>query len=161
MGSKGVGIVLVLLLGAGGWFVVNNITTKDSFQVAMAFGIPDDGAIEMNAIVSLAMEGLDPPRVDPKTMKVLWQEWADQHFDLRDAAGTSVDVFFRKGTERSIIPSGKILGAPQGHLFAKLQQGTDYTFDYVPKKNEDATYQLNFTAPTDDTPVERLVFDLS
>ena len=160
MGSKGVGLIVILLLVAGGWWAANKISGQHNYWIATAFGVPHKGDIEMNAIVSRPMADLEPPRVDPETFKVLWQEWTDRDFELRDASGMPVKITFRESTDRCIIPTGKIVGAPVGYILARLKQGTNYTFDYIPKFQEPEQYQHAFTAPTGDTSVARLPLEL-
>jgi hypothetical protein len=159
MGSKLVGGIVVLLVLVGGWWAAMNvISTDDSYLIYVAFGVPYNDAIEMNTLISPNLPRIEPPRVNPRTRKVEWQMWADNHFDLREASGAKVKVVFRENMERSFIPSGKIIGAPDGYLHAVLTQGIDYTFDYIPIVSEKTSFRHSFTSPTDVKSVAPVAF---
>lgn len=152
-------LVVGLVLGGGvllGWYGLNSVTTQDSFLVSIAFGFPKDGDIELHGVVSMGMSAQEPPRVDVKTLKPNWDEWVDQHFELRDAANQSVKVYFRTSTD--VIPTNKIKGTAEGYFSAKLKQNTAYTLDYIPKRAEPTRFRHAFTAPAGEVGLETPAF---
>ena len=152
-------LVVLIVMGvvAVGWWAAQTGTQQNVFQVVMAFGFPKDGRIELHAVASMGMTATEPPRLDPSTGRINWAEWVDEHFDLRDAAGKRENIFFKSGSD-DVIPVNKVLGAAEGYLFAKVKQGADYTFDYIPKRAEARRFRHTFTAPTGNVPVDRINF---
>lgn len=151
-----VGLVLVLAAGAGAWWAVQSVTGHDTFAVPIAFGFTDAETIEMQAVASMGMTVTEPPRVEPVTGKVLWEEWIEEHFEVRDAGGNRVKLALRSSSD--MIPKHKIVGTPEGYLTGRLQKGAAYTFDYIPKRLESKRYRYAFTAPDAEWEVERISF---
>lgn len=150
-----IGAVVVILVGTGAWWGLQGLVTQDAYSISMAFGFPKEDTIEMQAIATMAMSVTEPPRADPETGKPLWEEWVDQHFDLRDAGGNRVALGLRQTSD--MIPKNKVVGTPEGFLRAQLKTGQTYTFDYIPKRLETKRFRCVFTVPSADSPVERVV----
>ena len=85
--------------------------------------------------------------------KVLWEEWVDQHFDLRDHNSVKSKMGMRKHSD--LIPPAQVVGTPEGYLICKLKRGQTYSLDYVPKRAEPKRYRHVFVAPDTDIPVSR------
>lgn len=157
MRGKLVAILVMMALVAAGWWAVDRFTSQDSFQIALAFGVPQGNEIELHVVASMGMTAREPPRLDRRTGKVLWQEWVDRHFDLRDPSEVSVPFAFRQSTD--VIPLNQILGTAEGYLLAKLRKGVQYTLDYYPRVADLKCYRHTFTAPAGDVRVSRILFE--
>ena len=152
MNGKVVALVFVVAVVAAGWWAVQNITSDDSFSVQIAFGVPHEGKIELYAIASMGMTAIEAPRMAPNG-KLRWDEWVEEHFDLRTASGSRLLLSMRSSCD--VIKPAQVTGTPEGYLFAKVDQGVNYQFDYKPKRAEAKRYRHVFTAPTGDVKVSR------
>lgn len=152
-----VGLAVLVGVGAGGWWAFKGVVTHDTHAIPIAFGFPDDRTIEMQAIASMGMTVTEGPKADPKTGKPKWEEWVEEHFELRDAGGARVKLSLVSHSD--LIPKHKVLGTPEGYLVGRLEKGTSYTFDYIPKRAEAKRYRHAFTAPAADKEVERVAFE--
>jgi len=157
MRGKLIAVLVMMAMVGVGWWAVNSFTSQDSFQIALAFGIPQGNEIELHVVASMGMTAREPPRRDLSTGKVLWQEWVDRHFDLRDASQASIPFAFRQSTD--VIPINQLVGTPEGYLLAKVKKGVQYTFDYYPRVGDLKCYRHTFTAPAGDVPVARILFE--
>jgi len=152
MKGKGFALVFVVVLVAVGWWAVQNVTSEKTFSAQIAFGIPYEGSIEVYVVASMGMTAIEPPRLAPNG-KLRWDEWVEEHFELRTAAGQTVPLTLRSSCD--IIKPAEVTGTPEGYLFAKIQQGTNYQFDYKPKRAEALRYRYDFTAPSTDVKLSR------
>lgn len=152
MKGKVIALVFVVAVATGGWWAVQTITSDDSFSVQIAFGVPHEGTIELHAVVSMGMTAREGPRIAPNG-KLNWAEWVEEHFDLRTVSGQRLPLALRSSCD--VIKPAQVTGTPEGYLFAKVEQGGDYQFDYKPKRAEAKRYRHVFTAPTGDVKVSR------
>lgn len=147
MNGKAFALLFVVVAVGIGWFLMQKVTSEDTFQVKTAFGIPNEGTIELNVVATMGMTAKEAPRVDEK-LQPKWDEWVQEHFFLTDAAGNSVPIGMRFSSD--VIKPAQVMGTPEGYLVAKLKQGTAYQFDYKPKRAEAKRYRYSFTAPNGD-----------
>jgi hypothetical protein len=154
--KKLVGLLVLAGVVVLAWWGVDKMTTQDSFLVSMAFGFPKDDEIEMHVVVSMGMTALEAPRLDPLKGKVDWEGWVTNHFELQDAAGHRVQIFYKSGSD--VIPANKVRGVAEGYLFARLRRGVAYTLEYAPKRAESTRFTHGFTAPDSEAPLETPAF---
>jgi hypothetical protein len=151
-------IIIVIVVGVvGGICVValNNRLNKDTIEIRTAFGDPQDGKITMNAVMNTHLT-IGASSNDKRG--VLWAEWMPKHFELKDASGRLVLLELRGNS--GIIKDTKA-GLHEGYIFATLQQGQTYTFDYItPEGAEPKRYRRKFTAPAAAQDMQRMIFDV-
>lgn len=143
------GIIGIFIVGiiacVGAVMMMKKSAAEDSIAIAMGFGEGKDNQIEMNSVVGNFLVMKDPVRVDRVTGRDFPDEWVEEHFQLFDSNRQRVPLM--RLANSSIIPDSKS-GANVWHfLGAKLNVGEEYTYEYVPKKNEKTRYRMVFTAP--------------
>ena len=145
---------LVLVVGVVGvWLLHAELSADPGALIGLAFGNVQDDMIEMHVVVGM---GHEPPRLDDRTGAPLWDEWFDEHYDLR--ADTGEKVSLRRMGFSSLITQYEARN-PEFFLQAKLRAGVSYTFDYMPFRYEARRYRYSFTAPGAGTPFERRHFE--
>lgn len=102
--------------------------------------------------------GIGIPRVDvPKLVRSVIQrdKWGQEHFELRDAAGTCVPV---RRNNSSCLISGPTAGTPEFVLHDTPKPGLRYNVDYIAIAGEPMRDRYTLTAPSENTDPERVVF---
>jgi hypothetical protein len=149
-------VVIFVACGAGAWWL-NSIWSKErGFLLGFAYGQTEFDGFELHVIVAMPMVNIEGPRLDERTAAVLWDEWVEQHFDLRDDADNSLKLV-RAGSFSSLIPDEKA-GNPEFFLKAEVTPGVTYTLDYKPERAVPKRYRHTFTALTEGQPLQRLYF---
>jgi len=154
MNGKVIALVFVVAVVALGWWAAQKVTSEDSFSVQVAFGIPHEGSIEVHAVASMGMTALEGPRMAPSG-KLQWEEWVEEHFDLQTESGQPLAFSLRSSSD--VITPAQTTGTPEGYLFAVLQQGVRYRFDYKPRRAETKRYRCFFTAPIEGVKASRML----
>lgn len=157
---KGVFAVLAVLLVCAfvGSMLLSRVAVRDpGRQLAVAYGAPRDGKIEVHLGVPPTVPIVDPPQKDEEK-QMTWQEWVDAHYKLRKNDGTAV-ALRRMGT--SALMLGEVAaGAPEFVVWAEIEPGQDYEFDFIPVMAKKTVYRHAFTAPNAQTKVCRETFAL-
>lgn len=152
-------LVYVALLGVAiiaGYFVLTGEMAEEQGPlVGVAFGLPENDTIEVHLVVSGSMVRVDPPRMDLRG-NILWDEWVEQHFQLRDEAGQPIKLI--KQNASAVIPDHKAGGTPEFYLFARIKQSTKHNLSYRQVLSEGKAYQFDFTAPQEATDIRRVAF---
>ena len=153
-----IGLGIVGLVGVGLVYWVASWSTSDpGIAIAHAFGNPAEDTIELHVAVYMGPR-TEPPRIDPDLSDLqLWQEWLDEHYQLRDDAGTTVEI--ERIGHSLLMPAHKVGGAPEFFLKAGLRQGTEYTFDFTPRRAEPNRYRYTFIAPAEGEGIKRKTFE--
>lgn len=149
-----IGLAIIGVLAClGMWWVMSEFYKDQGVPVALAMGNPKDGTVEFHAVVAMGMSSTERPRM---TLKggLLWDEWVDEHFDLRDASGERVPLRFRISS--GLIPDHKTGGTPEGYVIGRVKSGVQHDFDYIPRRNESQRYRYTFTAADGDVPMKRV-----
>ncbi|MCO6439409.1 MAG: hypothetical protein J5J06_20155 [Phycisphaerae bacterium] len=149
------GLALLAFLGAS-W--LSRESMRDHGRaIAVAFGAPHDGKIEVHLGVPPGVIIVDPPDRDQEK-RMTWNEWIDAHYKLQKKDGTPVRLK-KMGTSGLFVgePAG---GAPEFCVMGEIEQGQDYAFDFKPKMHEKNVYRYEFTAPTEEVKVSRPNFEL-
>jgi len=153
-------IILAVLLGVlvtGGYTFLQHQMMRDQGRlIPVAFGVVGNGTIEMHVAISDTMTLRDPPQVASRG-RILWKEWVEGHFVLRDDSDNRV-AMRRLGTS-ALMMNSNAAGSPKFCLAATLKQGADYTLDYIPKSGASKRYRYAFTAPSEPQDVWRLNFE--
>ncbi len=154
------GLIILFVVGVAACGVIVWLTqwgmSDPGIGVALAFGNPDEGTIEMHVAIDMGMPRRERPRANIKGT-LLWDEWVADHFDLRDGNGQPVEIT-RIGYSM-LIPEQKVGGAPEFYLKAVLQGGVSYTFDYIARKADAHLYRRTFVAPADTQQMKRWNFE--
>ena len=151
-------LIAILVLGAaaiGGVYAFSRLAADPGKLMGVAFGIPNEGEIEMHTIISTRVYNAEPPRMNLRG-RVLWQEWVQEHFRMIDDAGKLVPLRYKSSTD--IIADLDLKGFPRGFLIAHLKQGGGYTMEYRPTVAGAERYGYSFTAPTEAVKVRRPLF---
>ena len=154
-------VILAVLLGVlvtGGYTFLHYQMMRDQGRlIPVGFGTAGEDTIEMHLAISDMMTVRDPPQAASRG-RVLWKEWVEGHFVLRDDSGNRV-AMRRLGTSALMMDSNAA-GAPKFCLAATLKQGANYTLDYIPKSVGSNRYRYAFTAPSEPQEVWRARFKL-
>lgn len=137
-----VGVSAALLTVA----VLNKSANNDSQAFAIGFGDESGGQVEMDLVVGMLIAKNEPPRTDPESGTVYWDDWVTEHFQLYDSGRRSVPL--KRISHSSLIPDHKAGGGAEFFLQARLTPGQEYTYVYIPLKDETRNYQWVFTAPS-------------
>ena len=149
-------LVLVGLCGVGFWWLQSKMTEKLGFMVGYAMGDPGEETIQMHVIVSMPMVNTEGRRRTKDGRLTTWEEWIEEHFDLRDDAGRKVPL--AREAWSSLI-SQQQASNPEFFMRAELRKGVNYIFDYIPIRDDWFRYRHNFTAPADSQPLVRATFE--
>ncbi|HWL94529.1 MAG TPA: hypothetical protein VNT79_13475 [Phycisphaerae bacterium] len=143
------GLVILFVIGVlaaiGSVFVLKEAASDDSRPIAMGFDAPGNGEIEMNLVVNMVHVKQDPPRQDPNSNKVYWNEWVDEHFKIYDSRRQAVELS-RVGST-TLIPPDKLGAGVEFFLKGMLKPGEEYQLDLTPIPSEGKIYRCTFTAP--------------
>ncbi len=154
-------LVVLFILGMGVFGVIYWLTMKASedpgYQFALAFGNPEAETLDFHVVIYNRTVRIDGPRLDPKSGVLLWQEWVDTHFVLRDAKGANVP-FHREGGSAFITGHDLGAGTPEFYLAAKVKKNAAYDLDYLPTPADGERYRYSFTAPADTEKLKRPLF---
>ena len=154
---SGVGLLAAMAAGLL-WWILAQPGKDQGMGLAMAYGnVKDDGSIEVVTAIDMPMTIRDGPRLDERGNQ-MWPEWVTDHFSLRDASDTPVELT-RIG-HSPLVDERYVGGAPDFYLQAMLRIGAKYTFDYRPKLSGAKVYRLVFTAPAEKQRVARPTFEL-
>jgi hypothetical protein len=158
---KGMLILLALALAFGGvgiWYMGHQMSEDPGEFIAFAFGNPKEDSIDMEILVTVAMPRREWARVDKVTGAVYWQEWVDEHFDIRDDNDEKVQLM--RSNHSRFISAAEARTTPEFYLRGTLKPNTHYTFDYIPYRIGTLKYRYDFVAPAKEQPTERRVFEL-
>lgn len=117
----------VLLIGGMYFYFAANVA-KDVPSLPIAFGTPNTAGVEMQFAVSIFLPKKDPPRLEHGV--VLWNEWMNEHFQLRDSTGAAVQLQ-RLGFS-TMLSDRQTGGTPEFWVKAILKPGATYEFDFTP-----------------------------
>ncbi len=153
-------LVWVMILGSLGLSVLYMIQVMNEdpgYLVGTAFGRADGTTIEIHIVVPLAAPMIDAPPLNAD-YKPDWPTWIADHYDVQDASGNAVS--FRRNINSTVIKESDVKGGlPDSYLIGKLQQGTSYTFKYIPILGEPEKYLYEFVAPSANESFSRKRFD--
>ena len=158
---KGLLVMLVLALIFAGvviWYTSHQMGDTPDEYIAIAFGDPAQDTIQMDMAVSIAMPRREPPRIDPQTGAVYWDEWVEKHFVLKDSAG--VPVRFQRFSLSRLMTDQEVGGSPEFFLKCRLKKDAPYVFVYIPVIGGGEAFRYEFTAPADTVYMERARFRL-
>ncbi len=158
------GLVVLGLIGVVGigvtFWLMKECTSDQGISITLACGNPNDGTVAMHAAMDMGIMRREGLRQAPDVSEdVLWREWLDEHFQLRDAAGESVHI--ERVGQSLLINVNKMPGAPDFFLTARLRSGETYSFDYKPWRAKATKYRHTFVAPADKTEMKRWNFELA
>jgi hypothetical protein len=136
-------LILVIALVAGIWFYINSQASSPGTSVQVGFGIPTDGAIPMDIILTTAMSSIEEPDGDTR-FGGAWQQWLDKHFELLDGSGKKVAIQYANSSD---FIGGSHGSSDIGFLHVNLEPNGRYTLRYTPKVSEGTTYQGSITVP--------------
>lgn len=117
----------VVLIG-GMFFYFSANASKDVPTLPIAYAAPNTAGVEMQFAVSMFLPKKDPPRLEHNV--VLWDEWINEHFQLRDSSGTPVKLQ-RLGFS-TMLTDRQTGGAPEFWVKTILKPGATYEFDFIP-----------------------------
>ncbi|MHC4445191.1 MAG: hypothetical protein ACYTF1_07935 [Planctomycetota bacterium] len=138
------------------WMTVGAGGEDPGINIAMSYGNPGGGEIDMHVVVGVLMANKDRMK-DGMQIKP-WPEWIADHFDLEDASGK---VFKLRRTNHSrLIKPHQIMGTHEFFMATRLKIGVSYTFEYVPDTDVDKRYRYQFTAPSAAQKVQYCAFKL-
>lgn len=150
-------LAFLVLIGFLGWLQYESNRDKGHL-IAFACGNPRGELLELQIVVSMRTVRLDPLERKEDGRFQTWREWVEEHFELRDAAGSVVPL--KRAHFANLIPQAKV-GTPDSYLLADLKPGTDYSLDYRPiGPIEGKSYRITFNTGTDGVPFARQQLDL-
>ncbi len=150
--------VIGLIAAIGSMLVVKKMNEDPGQMVAVAFGNPADGQVEIHTVVLMGMVAAEPVRVDAISGFPYWDEWLEQHWDLRDGKGNRVSL--ERASNSSVINHREAGNAFEFFLVGRVPQGDACTFEYIPRKREKRRYRYSFTAPSSQVAMKRHTFEL-
>ena len=153
--AVGFGVVIALAFGLH-WFLLREMNKDLGRNVLVAFGIPEEGEIQMHLSVTTGTYMRDPPRLGPHD-RPLVLEWIDEHFSLHDDSGTRLRL--KRHGSSGLLAKSKATISSEFYLIANLQQGKEYTLDFVPEVRRGDKYRHVFTAPSEGTDPWHLHFE--
>lgn len=136
-------ILTALSLGSLYWFLDRASRPIEGMYMPLGFGNVNGNEIQFDIAVGLIQVHADGPRV--KNGVAQWDEWIDEHFDLRDATGNRV-TFQRKGFSKLI--NDNTAGVQEFFLSTRLKTNTNYTLIYTLRAGDDKRYRYEFLSPT-------------
>lgn len=152
-GGIGILVVGVILITSMYFFYGARQQARGRESLPVAFGPPSAGAAELNLAVGMNLPRRDPPKL--KFAKIQWDQWVDEHFELKDATGAKVKL--QRTNFSQLMNDQKAGGTPEFFLKAMVTPGTSYTLDYLPVVNGER-FRYAFTAPAAAQEAERAVF---
>jgi hypothetical protein len=150
-----VGLVIVVGCVAGGWYLLGRASEDPGFPMGIAFGNPHDGTIELHLVVELGMVRTEGLKAHPAGGLETWDDWIADHFDLRDSAGTKLQL--TKDGWSDVIGQDQAKN-PEFFLKGKLKAGESYTLKYIPRRAGLVKHRHSFTAPATAQKFQRVFF---
>lgn len=123
--------------------------------LAVAFGVPQDGNMQMHIGVGPRIAMVDPPEINERN-RPMWNKWETDHYQLFDAAGQRIPLA-RMGTS-ALMDGQAAAGAPDFVLWAPLKIGAQYHLDFIPIVADGKRYRHEFTVPDEPRKVGRKTF---
>ena len=152
-----IGLIFLALLGAGMYGVFVGLQGDDGKLIGLAFGNSEEQTVEIHVELTTLMVGTDVYPYANVNGNTDWTKWANAHFLIKDPAGTQVQL--KRQIKSNLVNEAQTRGYTESFLIGTLNQGTDYTFTYIPVVGEPETYQYSFTAPAEDTGRARVSFE--
>ena len=113
--KKTVVLAVVLALGALSyyWLTTYLIGKDHGHLIAYAVGSPGGDILEINVVIPFIMTRLDPPKLKPNGHFQTWNEWLEEHFELRDDMRVALDLagFLETREVGPVIGVGHSIGA--------------------------------------------------
>jgi hypothetical protein len=137
-------IVLVVLAGGIGlacFWAWNQ--GSDAMSVQIAFDAPGPKGITMDVCLTSDMSAASGPD-GGAIYNSVWQQWVNEHFTLKDAAGNVVPCEYSNGSHLIGGSRGK---TDIGYLRAVLKPGQRYTLAYRPIPDQPKVFRGELTAP--------------
>jgi len=157
MKQMAIGVLVIAVAALGVAVYLNREVSKEpGFMLGFAVGNPQSGQLELHIVVQGIMIRKQGPRLASNSAAPLWDEWIDQHFHLRDAAGNTLPL--RKDGWSKLIDDRAAMN-PEFFLKGTLQAGDSYTLEYQPYREERKVYRYQFTVPADGMPFSRPNFE--
>lgn len=157
------GLVVLGIIGVVGaitsMVLMKKMNEDQGLPIAIAFGNPADNDVEVHVVITMGMKNTEYARVDFDTGTEYWDEWVEEHFELRGDSGDTVS--FIRTTHSGLINLQKAGSTFEFFLKGKVQGGENYTFDYIPKRAESRRYRHAFTAPAGEKKMKRYTFKLA
>lgn len=142
-----VGVILVGIMVGAQMFLLREINRDHGRDVLVAYdGAFDGNKIVMHLSVPVGVVVKDPMIEDEEGNKMTRQEWVDLHYILYDSNGVRLPL--QVGGSSALLSKSRASIAAEFFLFADLERGGEYVFDFVPIIGEANTYRYEFTAPT-------------
>ena len=153
-----IGLFAVGIVGCVGYLVMTRYMTQDQGQmIGYAIGNPDGEEMEIHVVVSGRITRTNPVRVDLMTGIQYWDEWVEEHYELRGGDGTRVPL--RRMGYSSLIPDLEAGGTPDSFLIGKVRKGVTYTFDVILNKAGSPRYRNTFIVPPEGVELVREIFE--
>lgn len=143
----------VFLIGAMYFYFSANVK-KDTPTLPIAYGAPNSAGVEMQFAVSMFLPKNDPPRLEHGV--ILWNEWMNEHFQLRDSSGAAAQLQ-RLGFS-TMLTDRQTGGAPEFWVKAILKPGGTYEFDFTPIL-PGPKYRHTLTVPTTKVEPDWIMFE--
>jgi|CXWL01.1.fsa_nt_gi hypothetical protein len=146
--------IILVLVGGGIWVGLTKTLMSDTgLYILVASGDAGEGKVELNISVDLPFVFKESPRYDERG-NALWDEWIEQHYDMRDEAGKAVPGF--RIAHSRFVDERKIKNLPEFYLKYVLDKGRKYTLVNHPFLAKKSKYTYTFTA--EPKPAERIQF---
>lgn len=143
----------VFLIGVLYFYFAANVT-KDTPTLPLAFGAPNAAGTEMQFAVNMFLPKNDPPRLEHGV--VLWNEWMNEHFQLRDSTGAAVQLQ-RLGFS-TMLSDQQAGGTPEFWVKTFVKPGATYEFDFTPVL-PGPKYRHTLTVPTAKVDPDWILFE--
>lgn len=157
--KKTVALVIVLGLGALSYYwLTTYLPGRDhGHLIAYAVGSPGGGILEINVVIPFIMTRHDPPKLKPNGQFQTWNEWLEEHFELRDDTGKR--VMLHNSDWANVIPKGKMVGTPKFYAVGPVEPDTEYTFVFYPEgSGQPKRYRHTFALSQEGKKFERAQF---
>ena len=137
--------IILALVGAGLWLGVLRTSLSDQGQIFLVvIGTPTDKGIEFDVSVELGLAHMANPPLDERN-EPKWDEWIDKHFEMKDTAGNKSPHV--RVAHTMLIDENKVKHIPEFYVQYQLQEGKDYTLDFIPEGGN-VRYRYKFNAVT-------------
>jgi hypothetical protein len=152
----GLAVTLGIVFFAYNLWLSGEVVKDQGHLLAVAFGVPQDGKMQMHIGVGPRIAIVDPPELNERNAP-MWDKWEQDHYQLFDASGQRVPLD-RMGTS-ALMDGQAAAGAPDFVLWAPLEIGARYHLDFVPVVAEGKRYRHEFTVPGEPGKVGRRRFE--
>jgi hypothetical protein len=148
--------LVVILVGAGIWVGVIRSTMSDQGTIFLVvMGNPNEKTVEFDVCVELGMAHMANPRLDERN-EPKWDEWIDEHFEMKDPAGNKAPHI--RVAHTMLVDENKVKHLPEFYVQYQIENGKDYTLDFIGGREGNVHYRYKFTAsdkygPTRETSV--------